>query len=65
MIINFNHKSIVNYGDLVAIIGFVVLILYFYNKKNKTKLEKFMFFFVIMGFIADTYFSYNFLNGKF
>ena len=54
--------DLTHYGDLIAIPMFFVLIIYFYNKKNKNKLEYILFVFAIGGFISDILFSLDFLN---
>ena len=43
-------------GDMIAIPFFFWLILYFYNKDKLTWEEKFLFLFVVGGFIADIVF---------
>ncbi len=54
--------DLTHYGDLIAIPMFFVLIIYFYNKKNKNKLEYILFVFAIGGFISDILFSLHFVN---
>ena len=47
-----------NYGDILAIPFFALLVIYFYNIKDKTKLEYLLLFFAISGFILDILFTY-------
>ena len=49
--------DIVHVGDMLAIPLFALLTYYFYNKKNKTNIEKILYIFAITGLIADTYFT--------
>jgi hypothetical protein len=50
-------QNIFHYGDLLAIVGFIMLIIYFYNIKEKTTYEYLLFAFSIGGLIADIIFS--------
>lgn len=45
------------YADVIAIIGFLALIHYFYKKEKRTTYENILFLFVIAGFIIDLYLS--------
>lgn len=53
---NFSH-----YGDILAIPFFALLVIYFYNIKNKSILEYVLFCFSICGFIRYFIFLYIFL----
>ncbi len=55
-------NNLCNYGDIIAIPFFWLLIIYLYNKKNKNKLEYILFVFAIGGFISDILFSLHFVN---
>lgn len=55
------NQNLSHYADILAIPFFLALILYFYNKKNKTNFEYILFFFAISGFILDIFFTYNFI----
>lgn len=55
-------NNISNYGDILAIPFFGLLSIYFYNIKNKSKLEYILFLFSVAGFILDSFFTYNFLT---
>lgn len=55
-------KNINHYGDICAIPFFLLLIVYFYKKQNKTRMELLLLYFSIAGFILDTLFSIQFLN---
>ena len=56
--------SISNIGDILAIPFFSLLVFYFYNIKNKTKLEYLLYLFSISGFILDIIFTYLFVYNK-
>ena len=58
----FISNKIVNIADIMAIPGFFLLINYFYKKKKKTNMEKFLLIFSISGFLFDTIFTINFLK---
>ncbi len=45
-------------GDVLAIPFFFLLVIYFYNIKQKTPFEYILFLFVITGLFADIYFTY-------
>ena len=53
-----------NIGDILAIPFFGLLIFYFYNIKNKTKLEYLLYLFSISGFLLDIIFTYLFVYNK-
>jgi hypothetical protein len=61
-----NNNNIINhlcnYGDILAIPLFALLVYYFYHIENKSTLEYILFFFAIIGFVVDTVFSYIFLR---
>jgi hypothetical protein len=48
-----NQINLVVVGDILATPCFLLLAIYFYNKKNKTILEMFLFIFAIIGFVFD------------
>ncbi len=56
------ESNIVHYGDILAVPFFGLSVKYFYDKENKTNIEKLLLIFVIIGFIFDLYFSYKFLT---
>lgn len=56
--------KLVHYGDLFAIPCFLISFLYFFYKKNKTSLEIFIMLFLLIGFIADLIFTYNWITLK-
>ena len=61
----FNNKIIkclCNYGDILAIPLFALLVYYFYNIENKSTIEYVLFYFSIIGVIVDTVFTYIFLS---
>ena len=53
-----------NIGDILAIPFFGLLVFYFYNIKNKTKLEHLLYLFSISGFTLDIIFTYLFVYNK-
>ena len=53
-------KKISHYGDILAIPFFALLVIYFYNIKNKSILEYVLLCFSICGFILDILYSYIF-----
>ena len=61
---NSNDKKIANYADILAIPGFLLLIIYFYNIHNKSIIEYVLLSFSILGFILDIYFTYLFIINK-
>jgi hypothetical protein len=54
-------KKISHYGDILAIPFFILLVKYFFEIKNKTKLEYILLMFSISGVILDSYFTYMFI----
>jgi uncharacterized membrane protein len=48
----------VNYADIAAIPMFLLFIDYFRKIKNKTNMEKILYFFSIVGFVVDTTFTF-------
>ena len=50
-------KDISKIGDIFAIPFFALMIYYFYNKKNKTKIEIILLIFGISGFLCDIFFT--------
>jgi|UniRef100_A0A6C0DVH9 hypothetical protein len=54
-------SNLSNYADLLAIPFFILLVIYFYKKKNRTNIENILFLFAIAGLILDIFFSYIFL----
>jgi len=54
-------EKISHYGDILAIPFFILLVKYFLNIKNKTKLEYILLMFSISGVILDSWFSYMFI----
>ena len=60
--INFYNLS--NYGDVLAIPFFLLLVIYFYEKENKTIFEYILYLFSISGFLLDSYFTYLFYTSS-
>jgi len=55
-------KCACNYGDILAIPLFALLVYYFYNIENKSTLEYILFSFAVLGFIVDSLFTIIFLS---
>jgi len=59
-------NNLCHYGDILAIPFFGLLVVYFYNIKNKSLLEYILFCFSILGFLLDILYTYIFFsNSKF
>jgi peptidoglycan/LPS O-acetylase OafA/YrhL len=58
------HKHIINYGDILAIPFFALMIFYFYQIEDKNIIEWILFLFSISGFIIDILFTYLFIIYK-
>jgi len=56
-----NYNNLSHYGDILAIPFFALLIKYFHNIKNKSRMEYILFYFSIAGFILDIFYTYLFL----
>ena len=56
--------NLVYYADILAIPFFLLLIIYFYNKK-RTFIENILLLFAVSGLVLDTFFSYNFINNNY
>jgi hypothetical protein len=56
------RNDLSNYGDILAIPFFALLVIYFYNIKNKSILEYILFYFSIAGFILDILYTIMFLS---
>ena len=54
-------SNLSNYADLLAIPFFLLLVVYFYRKKNRNNIENILFLFAIVGLILDIFFSCIFL----
>lgn len=63
--IDLTKKNIVHYADILAIPFFFITFYYFYAKPNRTLFEILIMIFVFIGFICDSFFTYNFLTGKY
>lgn len=59
---NFLSKYIIPYCDLVALGFFILLIIYFNNKPNKTNMESFLSLCTIFAFMCDLYFTFIFIK---
>ena len=55
---NKNINLLIHIADIFAIPFFYLLVKYFENIKNKTKIEYILYIFSIIGFIADIVFTY-------
>ena len=54
-------KNLSHYGDILAIPFFGLLVIYFYNIKNKSIIEYVLLCFSITGFVLDILYTYIFL----
>lgn len=50
-----NVEKLASYGDAAAIVGFALLVVYFYRKPQKTTFEKLLYLFAILGLLVDSY----------
>ena len=55
-------KNLSNYGDIIAIPFFALLVIYFYNINHKSIIEYILLYFSISGFILDIFYTYIFLS---
>lgn len=53
-----------NYGDILAIPFFALLIYYLYGIENKTIIEYVLLLFAVSGFVLDTIFTFLFLQAN-
>ena len=53
-------KNLSHYGDILAIPFFALLVIYFYNIKNKSIMEYVLLYFSIAGFVLDIFYTYIF-----
>ena len=53
-----------NYGDILAIPFFALLIYYLYGIENKTIIEYVLLLFAVSGFPLDTIFTFLFLRAN-
>ncbi len=64
MNLNLNKENMSHIGDILAIPFFLLLIIYFYQKKTPTQLEQLFLLFAIAGFALDSYFTYIYFYTK-
>lgn len=57
-------NNLIHYGDILAIPFFALLVIYFYNIKNKSITEYVLFYFSILGFLLDILFTYIFISNS-
>lgn len=50
-----NIQTLPAYGDALAIIGFGMLVFYFYKKEKRSRFENILYLFVCIGLIVDTF----------
>ena len=55
-------KNASQYGDILAIPFFALLVIYFYNIEHKSIIEYVFLWFSISGFILDILYTYIFLS---
>ncbi len=56
------YNNLSHYGDILAIPFFALLVIYFYNIKDKNLLEYILFYFSILGFLLDILYTYIFFS---
>ena len=56
------YTNLSHYADIIAIPFFTLLVIYFYNITNKSRLEYVLYLFSIFGVILDTLFTFYFLT---
>jgi len=56
-------NKLTHIGDIFAIPFFLLSVIYFYNKENKTFLENILFLFSIACLLIDSTFSYFYISG--
>lgn len=56
------YNNLSNYGDILAIPFFALLVIYFYNIVDKSILEYILLYFSISGFVLDSLFTFVFLS---
>lgn len=49
---------IAHYADILAVPCFAVAVVYFHKKHNRTLVENFLYLFVIVGLLFDTFSVY-------
>lgn len=57
-----SNSNLSAYGDILAIPMFLLSSYYFYKIENRNNIENLLLIFSIIGFIADVYFTFNFLK---
>lgn len=57
-----NYAHLSNYGDILAIPFFALLVIYFYNIQNKSNIEYLLLLFSISGLILDILYTFIFLS---
>jgi len=57
-------KNLSHYGDILAIPFFGLLIAYFINIEDKSKMEYILLYFSVSGFLLDILYTIIFLNSN-
>ena len=50
-----------SFVDILAIPMFLLMVIYFRNKKDRTNVENVLYLFGLCGLLVDSYFTYTFL----
>lgn len=58
---NYGINNLSNFGDILAIPFFALLVMYFYKIQDKSLIEYILFWFSIFGLILDILYTYLFL----
>ena len=57
-----SSENISHYGDILAIPMFILAIVYFYQKNDRTLLEQILLAFVTIALICDIVFTFMFIK---
>lgn len=61
LLYNSKLQNLANYGDILAIPFFMLLVRYFYNIKNRTFIENLLLLFSVTALLADILFTCIFI----
>jgi hypothetical protein len=58
------RNTLAHYGDMLAIPFFLITLIYFYQRENKTLLENLLMIFIFICLLADIAFTFLFFTTK-
>ena len=58
------RNTLAHYGDILAIPFFLITLIYFYQRENKTLLENIIMIFIIVALLSDIAFTFLFFTTK-